>query len=98
MTYNSEVTYLDTYISFHRAKNRALSSWKQINQLDFTGKTPIENMHHKFCKSTLGIRKNAPNLGARVELGRLPIECFIKTQTLLYLARLYNNNINLLIK
>ena len=34
----------------------------------------------------------------RVELGRLPIECFIKTQTLLYLARLYNNNLNPLIK
>ena len=98
MTYNSEVTYLDTYISFHRAKSRALTSGKEINQLDFIDKTPIENMHLKFCKSTLGIRKNASNLGARVELGRLPIECFIKTQTLLYLARLYNNNINPLLK
>ena len=52
----------------------------------------------RLIKSTLGIRKKASNFGARVELGRLPVECFIKTQTLLYLARLYYDNINPLIK
>jgi hypothetical protein len=34
----------------------------------------------------------------RAELGRLPLEFFIKTQTSLYLLRLNNENINPLLK
>ena len=87
MLYNSEVTYLDTYISLFRAKNRALNSGKEVDILSFAEKSPIEKLHLHFCKFLLGTRKNASNLATRAELGRLPIEFNIKTQTLLYLKR-----------
>ena len=57
-------------------------------------KTPIANLHLSFCKYVLGIRKKASNL----ELGRLPVEHFIKSQTLLYFARLYTTKLNPLLK
>ena len=47
-----------------------------------------------ICKSTLGVKKSCTNLAVRVELGRLPLESFIKTQTSLYLLKLNNDNIN----
>jgi hypothetical protein len=50
----------------------------------FIDKTPIENLHLSFYKYVLGIRKKASNLAVRIELGRLPAENFIKSQTLLY--------------
>ncbi len=33
-------------------------------------KNPVEIFHLEFCKNILGIHRNAPNLGCRVELGR----------------------------
>ena len=98
MTYNSEVTYLDSYISFFRAKQRATNSNKEVDKFGFIDKSPIENLHLSFCKFILGARKNATNLGTRIELGRLPIEHFIQTQTLLYLSRLSTLNLNPLLK
>ena len=44
------------------------------------------------------MKKSSTNLTVRAELGRLPLESFIKTQTSLYLLRLNNDNINLLLK
>jgi hypothetical protein len=46
----------------------------------------------------LGIRKKASNLAVRLELGRLPVENFIKSQTLLYFTRLYTTKLNPLLK
>jgi hypothetical protein len=51
-----------------------------------------------FCKYVLGIRKKASNLAVRLELGRLPVENFIKSQTLLYFAWLYTTKLNPLLK
>ena len=98
MTYNAEITYLDSYISLFRAKQRAASSGKEIDTFNFIDKTPFENLHLSFCKYILGTRKNASNLATRVEVGRFPIEYFIKTQTILYLARLFTQNINPLLR
>jgi hypothetical protein len=98
MTYNSEVTYLDTFISLYRAKKRASTNDKEVDLLNFIDKTPIENLHLSFCKYVLGIRKKASNLAVRLELGRLPVENFIKSQTLLYFARLYTTKLNPLLK
>lgn len=98
MIYNSEVTYLDTYISLFRAKNRALNSGKEVDILSFAEKSPIEKLHLHFCKFLLGTRKNASNLATRAELGRLPIEFNIKTQTLLYLKRFECCKLNPLLK
>jgi hypothetical protein len=51
-----------------------------------------------FCKYVLGIRKKASNLAVGLELGRLPVENFIQSQTLLYFAWLYTTKLNPLLK
>ena len=93
MTYNSEVTYLDTFISIYRAKKRASTNDKEVDLFYFIDKTPIENLHLSFYKYVLGIRKKASNLAVRLELGRLPAENFIKSQTLLYFCKTIYNKI-----
>jgi hypothetical protein len=45
MTYNSEVTYLDTFISLYRAKKRTSTNDKEVDLFYFIDKTPIENLH-----------------------------------------------------
>ena len=94
MIYNAEITYLDTYLSFHRAKKRAKNTGREVDSLSFIDKSPIEKVHIAFCKYILGVKKNASNLAARCELGRLPVESCIKTQTLLYLNRFNRNDLN----
>ncbi len=47
-----------------------------------------------YCKYALGINKSSSNFGTRNEIGRYPIECHIKTQTIMYLARLFTDNLN----
>jgi hypothetical protein len=44
------------------------------------------------------VKESSTNLAVRAELGRLPLESFIKTQASLYLLRLNNDNINPLLK
>jgi hypothetical protein len=94
MTYNSEVTHLDTFISLYRVKKRACTNDKEVDLFNFMDTTPMENLHLSFYKYVLGIRKKASNLAVRLELGRLPAENFIKSQTLLYFARLYTTKLN----
>lgn len=59
---------------------------------------PLKKYILSFCKYILGVRKRSSNLASRLELGRLPLENYIKVQSLLYFARLHNNNINPLLK
>ena len=66
-------------------------SFMEIDALNFIDKTAIEKVHLGFCKSTLGVTKSSINLAVRAELGRLPLESFIKIQTSLCLLR---HNIN----
>ena len=80
------------------AKKRASTNDKEVDLFNFIDKTPIENLHLSFCKYVLGIRKKASNLTVRLELGRLPVENFIKSQTLLYFTRLYTTKLNPLLK
>jgi hypothetical protein len=53
----------------------------EIDALNFIDKTAIEKVHLGFCKSTLGVKKSSTNLAVRVELGRLPLESFIKVHS-----------------
>ena len=96
--YNSEITYLDTYISYLRAKKRASISGKQLEPFSFIDKSPIEKLHLQFCKHILGVKKNASNLAVRAELGRYPLELYIRLQSMIYLIRLYSEEINPLLK
>jgi hypothetical protein len=51
-------------------------------------------VHHKFFKSVLGIKKTSSNITAKSELGRLPLDTFIKTQVILYFSRINCKEIN----
>ncbi len=98
LSYNAEITYLDSYISYFRAKNRASISGKEVNQLNFIDKNPLENLHLSFCKNLLGVNRCASNIASRLELKRLPIESHIKVQTIAYFARFSSNELNPLLK
>ena len=93
-TYNSEVTYMDTYISLFRAKQRANLSGKEIDYLYFSDKSCIEKIHLSFCKYILGTKKTSSNFAVRTELARYPLEMQIKIQSLLLLVRLLNSTVN----
>ena len=94
LTYNSEISFMDYHLSLYRAKNRAAKNNREVDHISFIDKTSFEKVHLNFCKSILGIKKSSSNVGARTELGRLPIENFIHTQSILYLARLHNDELN----
>ena len=94
LTYNSEISFMDSYLKLFRATLCAEKSNSKIDEFNFIDKTSIEKFHLGFWKSTLGVKKNSTNLAVRAGLGRLPLESFIKTQPSLYLLRLNNVNIN----
>jgi hypothetical protein len=89
---------MDSYLTYYRAKRRAEISNKEIDHFTFIDKTSCERIHLNFCKFTLGAKKTSSNIGVRAELGRLPMEHFIMTQSILYLARLHTDNVNPLLK
>ena len=89
---------MDTYQSYYRAKGRLKSQNKDIDNFQYLDKTPFEKVHVNFCKYILGTKKTSANLGVKAELGRQPIEKYIKTQAILYWARLNTENINPLLK
>ncbi|WP_143213454.1 hypothetical protein, partial [Acinetobacter baumannii] len=60
--------------------------------------TPFEQMHLKFCKFILGIRRNASNVGSRAELGRYPIFHDILLSMLTFWTRLLNIDASRLVK
>ena len=68
------------YKPYVNATERAKKNNFNVDQMQF-----IEN---KFCKFILGIKKCSSNFSARYELGRYPIDNFIKSQSLLYEDRL----------
>ena len=98
LTYNAEISFMDSYLTYYRAKRRAEISNKEIDNFTFIDKTPCERIHLNFCKFTIGAKKTSSNIGVRAELGRLPMEHFIMTQSILYLARLHTDNVNPLLK
>jgi hypothetical protein len=59
---------------------------------------PPDKVHNKFCKYILGWKKWASSTASRSELGMLPIDCFIKTQSLLYEDRILANDTPLILK
>ena len=97
LTYNSEISFMDSYLKSFKATLCAEKSNSKIDELNCIDKTAIEKVHLGFWKSTLGVKKSSTNLGVPAELGRLPLESFIKTQPSLYLLRLNNDNINSLL-
>ena len=98
LTYNSEITFMDTYLSLYRAKNRANKSRKDIDSLQIIDKNPMEKLHLKFCKFILGMKRNSSNIAVREEIDREPLELSVKFQTLKYLMRLQTYELNPLLQ
>ena len=97
LNYNSEIWYMDDYLPTYRAILRAEKNNKFCDILSFDNKTSYEKIHTKFCKIILGLKKTACNFSAILELGRLPLSSFIKTQVMMYFTRLNTNKINPLV-
>jgi hypothetical protein len=106
MTYNSEVTYL---FSTGNLPSSILTA--KFEAFLLMPRTYLQKDRCKFSIGMLSIKLNkytwyllfswprkASNLAVRIELGRLPVENFIKSQTLLYFARLYATKLNPLLK
>jgi hypothetical protein len=63
---------------------------KIFNKRDYTQFDPLdfEKVHNQACKQILGIHKYTPNLGARLELGRIPLSMQIIKKSLRYYVKL----------
>ena len=59
---------------------------------------PFELFHNQVCKQILGVSRLTTNLGARVELGRLPLSIQIVKSTLNYWLKLEKANDDSIVK
>ena len=85
--YNSEVwgSELPSFLQTEILKDDTISQEKYIK---FLNVTPYEQLHLKFCKMLLGVKKNTSNLGCRAELGRFPLILEIYISIIKYWVRL----------
>ena len=67
LTYNSEISFMDYVLVYHRAKQRAIL--RNMDHFTFLDRTPFEKVHLIFCKHLLGTKKISSNIGVRAELG-----------------------------
>ena len=98
LLYNSEIWLMEDYSTVLNSVSRSVRNGSFCDILALEDRFIFENIHNKFCKSVLGLRKTACNLGAKLELGRMPLSCYIKSQILLYFYRLISKPINPLVK
>ena len=52
----------------------------------------VETMHNKYCKSLLGVNKNAPNSAVLGDLGRYPMQIYIDITVIKYWLRVANKD------
>ena len=96
--YNSEIWFMDDYLSIFRALNRSNKDNIFCDTLSLEEKFQYESVHNKFCKSVLGLKKTASNIAAKSELGRFPLDSFIKIQVMMYLTTINLSDIYPLVK
>ena len=89
---------MEDYYYINKAENRSKAHWSNCDKLSFVDRFSFGKLHHKFCKAVLGIKKTSCNISAKSELGRLPLDSFIKTQVMLYYSRIQSDGINPLVK
>ena len=70
LLYNSEVWFMENYSSINKSVNRYRSHGTICDTLSLGDTFCLEKIHHRYCKTILGIRKTACNLTAKTELGR----------------------------
>ena len=89
---------MEEYLPIVRAKERAIKNGNVCDTISLADRSSFEKIHNRYCKSILGLKKTSCNISAKIELGRLPIESFIKIQVILYFSRLNTDKINPLMK
>ena len=98
LLYNSEVWFMEDYLSMFKSLKRSEQHGSVCDTLSLEDKFCYEMIHNKYCKSVLGLRKTACNISAKTELGRFSMASFIKPQVMLYFCRFHTNDINPLLK
>ena len=92
--YNSEVWFMDDYFSVFKSIQRSRANGTICDKLSLADKYAFEKIHLRFCRSILEVGKTASNFAVKAELGRLPLEAFIKTQVITFYSRINTQNIN----
>jgi hypothetical protein len=63
LTYNSEISFMDYFLVYHRAKQRAILRNGNMDHFTFIDRTPFEKVPLIFCKHLLGTKKTSSNIG-----------------------------------
>ena len=70
----------DSYLPLYRGKIRAKHGNKNVDSCSFTDRTPLKRyIYH--CINILGGKKGKSNLASRLELGILPLENYMRVQS-----------------
>ena len=98
LLYNSEVWFMENYLSIYKSVARSRSHGTICDTLSLGDKFGFEKIHHRYCKTILGIRKTACNLAAKTELGRFRLDSFIRTLVMMHYSRIHSDQIHPLIE
>ena len=91
LLYNSEVWFMENYLSIYKSVARSRSHGTICDTLSLGVKFCFEKILHRHCKTILGIRKTACNLAAKTELGRFRLDSFIKTLVMMHYSRIHSD-------
>jgi hypothetical protein len=97
LIYTSKVWFMKKYLSIYESVNRSRSHGTICDTLSLGDTLCFKKINHRYCKTILGIRNTACNLAATTELGRFPLDSFIKTQVMMYYSHIHSDKINPLI-
>jgi hypothetical protein len=62
LLYNSEVWFMENYLSIYKSVTRSRSHGTICDKLSLGNKFCFEKINHRYCKTILGIRKTTCNL------------------------------------
>ena len=85
---------MENYLSIYKFVTRSRSHGTICDTLSLGDTFCFEKIHYRYCKTILGIRKTACNLAVKTELGRFPLDMFIKTQVMTDYSRIHSDQIN----
>ncbi len=82
LTYNSDIWFMDLDHKRSSGIHRAKANNKPYNVLDSIESSPTERIHSRFIKYLLGVYRTSSSNAAKLEVGRLPLESFIRIQSI----------------
>jgi hypothetical protein len=78
-TYHSEISLMDYFLVYHRAKQRAILSNGNMDHFTFIDRTPFEKVHLIFCKHLLETKRTFSNIGVRAAIKILEMKLHIQS-------------------